>query len=330
MTAERTDRDSHEQPDVLGLPFTVETIALRPDAEGAVEANLVRRRADRPASRAVLHVHGFCDYFFHADYAHWWAQRGYDFYALDLRKYGRSLREHHTAGYVDDVRDYFEELDEAWARITERDGHDEVVLSAHSTGGLTVPLWADDRGHPLAGMILNSPWVDMHGPFWVRLGASVVKQLGSYQPRREIPRARNTIYAQALHRDFSGEWDYDLAWKPPESWPVYAGWARAIRRGHADLHRGLDVQGPVLVITSGATGRATELNDEVFSTDVVLDVRQMRRWATAVGRRVTVVSVDGAIHDVVLSQPEPRARVYAELDRWLGAYVEQRDTRPEV
>ena len=257
-------------------------------------------------------------------------QRGYDFYALDLRKYGRSLREHHTPGYVDDVRDYFEELDEAWARITDRDGHDDVVLSAHSTGGLTVPLWADDRGHALAGMILNSPWVDMHGPFWVRLGASVVKQLGSYQPRREIPRARNTIYAQALHRDFSGEWDYDLAWKPPESWPVYAGWARAIRRGHADLHRGSTSRARFWSSPRARQARPPSSDDEVFSTDVVLDVRQMRRWATAVGRRVTVVSVIGAIHDVVLSRPEPRARVYAELDRWLGAYVEPRDTRIEV
>ena len=85
-----------------------------------------------------------------------------------------------------------------------------------------------------------------------------------------------------------------------------------------------------ILILSLSTRRAATANDEVFSTDVVLDVRQMRRWATAVGRRVTVVSVDGAIHDVVLSRPEPRARVYAELDRWLGAYVEPRDTRIEV
>ena len=157
-------RPGERKTDVLGAPYTVETIALRPDAEGAVEANLVRLRADRPARRAVLHVHGFCDYFFQTEYAAWWADRGVDFYALDLRKYGRSIREHHTPGYVDDIREYFEELDEAWERITVRDGHDEVILSAHSTGGLTVPLWANERQHPLAGTILNSPWVDMHGP----------------------------------------------------------------------------------------------------------------------------------------------------------------------
>ncbi len=312
-----------EETDVLGAPYTVETLALRPDDEGAVEANLVRLRADGPARGAVLYVHGFCDYFFQTEYAAWWAARGWDFYALDLRKYGRSLREHQTAGYVDDVTDYDEELDLAWQAVTERDGHDRVLLSAHSTGGLIVTLWAHDRKLPVAGTVLNSPWVDMHGPFWLRLGSNVVRQLGGYQPRREIPRSVNPWYGHALHRDFRGEWDYDLAWKPIESWPVYAGWLRAIRKAHARLHRGLDLPGPVLVLTSGRTGRPQGLDDEVFSTDIVLDVTQMRRWATQVGPHVTVVSVEGAIHDVVLSRPEVRARVYDEIQRWLSAYVDR-------
>jgi alpha-beta hydrolase superfamily lysophospholipase len=312
-----------EETDVLGAPYTVETFVLRPDAEGALEANLVRLRAATPTRRAVLYVHGFCDYFFQTEYARWWADRGWDFYALDLRRYGRSLREHHTPGYVEDLSEYHEELDLAWQAITARDGHGEVLLSAHSTGGLTLALWAHERGHPLAGLVLNSPWVDMHGPFWLRLGSNVVRQLGSYQPRREIPRSVSPFYGHALHRDFQGEWDYDLAWKPVESWPVYVGWLRAIRRGQALLHRGLQVKAPVLVLTSGATGQPKEMGEEVFTTDIVLDVDQMRRWATEVGRHVTVVAVEGAIHDVVLSRPEARRRAYAQLDRWLTAYVER-------
>ena len=64
----------------------------------------------------MLHVHGFADYFFHTEYAEWWADRGYDFYALDLRKYGRSLRAHQTPNYVADLSEYFAELDLAWWR----------------------------------------------------------------------------------------------------------------------------------------------------------------------------------------------------------------------
>ena len=61
-------------------------------------------------------MHGFADYFFQTEYAEWWTERGYDFYALDLRKYGRSLRPHQTPNYVTDLRDYFPEIDAAWRR----------------------------------------------------------------------------------------------------------------------------------------------------------------------------------------------------------------------
>ena len=46
---------------------------------------------------------------------------------------------------------------------------------------------------------------------------------------REIPREVSGGYARSLHRDYFGEWDFDLAWKPEASWPVYAGWIRAVR-----------------------------------------------------------------------------------------------------
>ena len=48
--------------------------------------------------------------------------------------------------------------------------------------------------------------------------------------------------------------------------------------------------------------------------DIVLEVAQIRRWATAIGRHVTYVAIEGARHDVVLSRPEPRAAAYDEID----------------
>ncbi|WP_121251384.1 alpha/beta hydrolase [Nocardioides ferulae] len=314
---------SQQVTDVLGEPYLAETLELPADAEGDVVATLVCRRAETPTNRAVLHVHGFADYFFQTEYAEWWTRRGYDFYALDLRKYGRSIRDHHTPNYVTDLHDYFPELDEAWQRVVRRDGHDHVVVSAHSTGGLTLPLWVHDRRLPeLAGMVLNSPWFDLHGhPLLRTVGTAAIHGVGRHLPMREIPRRVSGFYTRSLHRDHDGEWEFDLKWKPVESFTVYAGWLRAIRRGHAELHRGLDVRCPVLVLSSGASARPMEMGPEVHTHDIVLEVADIRRWATAVGPHVTYVAVPGARHDVVLSQPEPRARVYAELDRWCSTYV---------
>ena len=143
--------------DVLGEPWTAETIHFPPVEEGAVVATLVHRGASVPTGKAVLHVHGFADYFFQTAYAEWWLARGYDFYAVDLRKCGRSLLPHQSPHYATDLRDYFADLDAAWHRVTTLDGHDHVVLSAHSTGGLTGSLWADDRQPGLVGLVLNAP-----------------------------------------------------------------------------------------------------------------------------------------------------------------------------
>src|SRR5919201_1541162 len=107
---------SFVEPDLLGAPYERRTIDLGEDAEGPLTATLVRRRGDRPNGAAVLYVHGFVDYFFQTHLADFFVERGLDFYAIDLRKYGRSLQPHHSPNHILDVRDYYQELDEA-ARI---------------------------------------------------------------------------------------------------------------------------------------------------------------------------------------------------------------------
>jgi len=319
------------QADVLGPDFQAETISLPPDAEGPVVATLVRLESARPNGRAVLHVHGFADYFFHTEYARWWADRGYTFYALDLRKYGRSLREHQTPHYVADLHEYFAEIDLAWWRITRRDGHGAVIASAHSTGGLTVPLWVRERRPPeLAALVLNSPWFDMQGAAWLRSPAArlAIERLGSSRPMQEIPRRISTLYGRSLHRQYGGEWDYDLTWKPIESRPVHVGWLRAVRRGHAVLHAGLDIDQPTLVLSSARSFFGEQTEETVSTHDVVLDVEQIRRWASSVGRHVTSVAIEGAVHDVVLSRPGVRTRVYDVLGTWLEAWVDRPEPDP--
>lgn len=310
--------------DILGEPWIVETIPFDDDFEGEVVASLVSRRGDAPTEHAVLHVHGFSDYFFHTEFGEWWLERDHDVYGLDLRKYGRSIRPHQSATYVADLDEYFADLDAAWERITVRDGHTRVVLSGHSTGGLVVALWADARQPAeLAGLLLNSPWLDLQGPPALRtpVASVLIDQVGRRRPMLELSREVSGNYARSLHREHEGEWDFDLAWKPLGSFPVRFGWLRAIRQGHARVQAGLSVPAPVLVLSSDRSSAPPSMTEDVFSTDIVLDVRQIRRWASAVGRHVTYVAVPGAVHDVVLSRPEPRAKAYEEIRLWLDAYV---------
>ena len=131
-------------------------------------------------------------------------------------------------------------------------------------------------------------------------------------------------YGATLHRDYGGEFDYNLTWKPIGGFPVTFGWIHAIRRAQAKLHRGLDVGVPNLILRSDrqrAGGHRPRKTDEIQRGDAVLDVKQIARWAGCIGNRSTIVPIVDAKHDVFLSVPEPRQAAYRELDQWLDWYL---------
>lgn len=311
------------ETDVLGAPYTRETIELPDDYEGAVVATLVQRPAQGERRGAVLHVHGFCDYFFQTGIADFYTLLGYDFYALDLRKHGRSLLPHQTPNFCLDLAEYDAELNAATALIRARSGFGQVLVDAHSTGGLITALWARrriDAGDPVASaLVLDSPWLDLQGSFLLRTaGTEAINRLGQRRPYATIPRTVSGVYVESLHRDFHGEWDFDFGWKPRESFPVKAGWLRAIRLGHRAVHRGVDLPVPVLVLCSNRSLAPESYSPEAQQVDTVLDVAQIARWSYRLSSQVTLVRLAGAMHDVFLSRPEVRAEAYRQAERWLA------------
>ena len=199
------------------MPYEQRRIVLAPDDEGEVVATLVVRRALAPSTRAVLYLHGFVDYFFQTHLADFFVERGWDFYALDLRKYGRSLLPHQTANFARSMSEYFAEIDEAVRIIRAEDGHDTLLVNGHSTGGLIAALWSHRvRGHGLLqGLFLNSPFLEFNEPWIVRKGLTpLVTVVGAVRPYARMSQELGKTYGRSLHRDHHGEWDYDLTWKP--------------------------------------------------------------------------------------------------------------------
>jgi alpha-beta hydrolase superfamily lysophospholipase len=312
------------ETDVLGTPYERQTIELRPDGEGAVTATLVRRRADAPTGTAVLYIHGFVDYFFQTHLADFYTTRGIDFYAIDLRKYGRSLAAHQTPNFCTDLSCYYEEIDEAIRVIREDDGHDRLLLSGHSTGGLIAALWAHD--HRDAGLVdalfLNSAFFDLNESWLLRQVATpVTVRVGRARPKTKLPFGLNPVYGQSIHHTVNGTWEYDLAWKPLAGFPIYAGWIAAIRAGQRRVHAGLDIRVPVLSAASTTSYRGTKWNESARSADSVLNVEHIARWSAGLGRLVTIARFEGGLHDLMLSAEPVRKRVLDEHERWLGAYL---------
>ena len=305
-----------------------------PEGEGDLLATLVRRGAPGPARHAVLAVHGYTDYFFHTALADRFAARGFAFYVLDLHKCGRSRREGQTPHFTTDLARYHRELERALAIIADETDGAAVCVYGHSAGGLIVTLWLDtvrQRGRTAAvgvtGLVLNSPFLDLHGPAILRTAPTSAALIALAKVRKTyvIRKPTEGGYGTTLHRDFGGEFSYDLALKPLGGFPVTFGWINAVRRGQARLHRGCDVGVPNLILRSDHSVPEKLAGTDPMAIqrgDAVLDVRQIARWAGCVGGPWTqLTAITDAKHDVFLSLPGPRAAAYGELDRWLDRYL---------
>ncbi len=318
------------QPDVLGDGYEQQVLELGddPDGQGQIVGTLVRREAPAHPTGAVLYVHGFTDYFFQTALADFFTERGFAFFALDLRKCGRSRRPGQTPHYVSDLAYYDDaELSRALAAVRHETGDAPVLLAGHSTGGLVLSLWlhrlnagtGGARGAGISGLVLNAPFLDMPGKPWMRSwGTQLMRVMAKIRPFEPLKLPPGHGYGSSLHVSEHGEWDYDLEWKPLGGFPVTYGWINAIRRGHARLHKGLDVGVPSLVLRSARSRSAPQWSPEVDELDAVLDSRQIARWAGCLGDAVTSVPITGARHDVFLSKEEPRAEAYRLLDHWLS------------
>ena len=78
---------------------------------------------------------------------------------------------------------------------------------------------------------------------------------------------------------------------------------------------------PVLVMTSAKTDFARKWHEGLHAADTVLDVEQMARRATKLGRHVTIVRFTDGLHDLFLSRASVREQVFDEVVRWSGAYL---------
>jgi alpha-beta hydrolase superfamily lysophospholipase len=308
---ETTDLPLPEAERAAGEPADVEMVAT-----------LIRQIPTGRSRRAVLYLHGWNDYFFQTHLADSLAALGYDFYAIDLRRYGRSLRRGQLFGFITGLDQYGQELGAAAELIAE--DHDELLLMGHSTGGLIAALWAEDNPDRITGLVLNSPWLDLQGSAIFRtIGTPVIDRLGSSLPTSVIRLPDLGFYARTLHTSLGGEWDYDLELKSTPSPPVRGGWLRAILLGHQRVAAGLHLRVPILVMCSTTTDFSRRWHDDLRIADTVLDVEQIASRATRLGRHVTIIRIEEGMHDLVLSAPAVRKQVLGEIDRWERAYVRQ-------
>ena len=301
----------------LGARFVKATLHFPDDYDGTVTATLVRTKALLSTRRAVLYLHGLIDYFFQRHVAEAFNAAGYNFYALDLRKYGRSLGNAAHPNFCRKVEEYFPEITAAIDIITKVDGHDGVVLMAHSTGALAAVLYAkvgDSRGL-VTHMILNSPFLELpQGSVIGHVGAFI----GWLRPFGRIRNPVNRWYGKSLHADYKGEWRFNTGWKPVEGAVAFYGWVRAVVRVQDRVKEGLGLGLPILVMHSDKSESGDTWSEQFHYADLILDVRHIKEFAPKLGSRVVLQEIPDGKHDLTLSCEAPRAQCLRVMLEWLS------------
>lgn len=296
-----------------------QTLKFADDYDGPVIATLLSRTAEPITDRAVLYIHGYTDYFFHDHLADEFLAHGYNFYALDLRKYGRSLLPEQHPNFCISLREYYPEIDRSLQEISENGNH-QIMLLGHSTGGLLAALYANDGAQRqlITRLVLNSPFFEFNTAWWKRnLEIPTAAMLSHLFPFLHSAPELSGHYTRSLHRDFHGEWDFNLDWKPTDGFPLYFSWLRAIRNGHRKLHRGLQIQVPILVLSSTKSTKSEEWNSEQYmNRDGVLNIADIARYSTKLGPNVEYIQIPNGIHDLFLSREDVRQKAITHVLEW--------------
>ncbi len=259
---------------------------LFPGAAGETRGNgvaVLRRRSTRRSKRAVLYLHCLADEFVAADLARWYTDRGFHFYAVDLRAVGGeepAAADGNRA--ATDLTECFACLDAAATHLRAADAIETLVVSAHTAGALISALWCHARrgSRPVDALILASPDLGGGWPWLARMAARADSTAG--RPSGLLAGARRRL-RQGL------EIPCPVLVMCPAGEAHQPGASLLARGGLAAL---------------GTLGTLTG-----------------RRATIRLGEHVTWLTMDAGLPGQEPSSPAARQRYLDEIGRWLGAYL---------
>lgn len=304
--------------DLIGKGFKQATIVQPSDYEGSVTCTIIRKTTPEKSAKAVLYIHGFNDYFFQEEMAERYIKEGFNFYAVDLRKYGRSWLSHQKFNNVRELSEYYADIDTVLA-VIKSEGNEKVLLSGHSLGGLVISLYASERigKEKFDAVLLNSPLFALNIKSGLKKTAlPLLIKRAEKHPETTIDSGLNPLYGESLHITAHGEWSYSLGLKPFIAPPVNAGWIRAVHNGQERLSQGIQINKPVLVLHSAKSVDGKKWSDIFFTGDAVLNVEDIARQAQNIVGQYSIQAVQGGMHDLILSKQPVRDEVYSTIFNW--------------
>lgn len=295
--------------------------------DGPCRSTIVRLRADSSSCRGFLYIHGFNDYFFQAEMGRRFVDSGYHFYAVDLRRYGRSREPWQYPFNIRDQKEYFADIDSAISQM-HRDGITDITLGGHSTGGLTVAFMAAEKGTGIGvqRIVTDSPFLAWNfKAFYRKCLIPSVSFLGGLFKNAKIKQSKCDGYAYSLLKEYDGEWTYNTDWKMIYSPPVTFSWIRAIESSQkSTLRKASRIAVPLLVMHSSRKVDGCNWDTAFRYGDAVLDPSMLQQKGEQIKgkskRAVEVCAIDSGLHDLILSLKPHREAAYDTIFRFIKTH----------
>ncbi|UJR09210.1 hypothetical protein I4U23_013458 [Adineta vaga] len=311
------------QVETINYETTIFT--LKPDNFGPNKATLLHARTTNNNQdhfyKAILYLHGYNDYYFHDHVCQQFLNHGYDFYALDMHKCGRSIisPEHDEyKHYCTNLREYDEEITLAIEHMIKQAGNKErkLLLLGHSTGGLITSLYASTgaRRADIDAVILNSPYLSaLKTTYLESILTGILMKLGRSHT------IEDNGYGRSIHKSSRGEWDFDLTKKPIDYIRIHGTFLSAVRIVQDDIiKRRITIQCPILFMCSHRSIKPDKIwRNEYAEADLILDVQTMKNAASMLGPQVTIYEIENAKHDIFLSKQSVREKAFDLMFQWI-------------
>eukprot|EP01125_Pyxidicula_operculata_P014081 TRINITY_DN466_c5_g1_i1.p1 TRINITY_DN466_c5_g1~~TRINITY_DN466_c5_g1_i1.p1 ORF type:complete len:714 (-),score=198.04 TRINITY_DN466_c5_g1_i1:330-2471(-) len=295
---------------VLGSEFETMTFPLQRDHVGPLTTTLIRKISNNnPDSvTAVLFLHSFSDYFFEEELARNFTQEGYHFYALDLRRYGRSMQKGGKPNHSVNLIEYYEELHLATNFMRKVDGIKNLLLLGHGLGGLIATLFAGDHPEGISALCLNCPLFALNKN-WEEFATKSRGWFGGKADADVNDPSFSRLYHESLNAEFNGEWRWDINLKPIDGFPVYARWIDTIKESLKRLPS-IKIEVPVYVLLSTNAIVAKKWSDDMKRADMMIAPEITANISQKLSRCVKVQPVKDAVHNVFLSKKVVRDEAF--------------------
>lgn len=294
--------------------------------DGPCRSTIVRLLNPNGSRKAFLYVHGFNDYFFQAEMGRRFVDSGFNFYAVDLRRYGRSKEPWQYPFNVRDCREYFNDIDSALAQIR-RDGNTDITLGGHSTGGLTVSFMGAMKGKDVGvdRIVTDSPFLEWNFSAFMRnIAAPTIGFLGRIFPNAKHKQAHCDGYAYSLLKEYYGEWTYNTDWKMVYSPPVTWSWINAINSAQGKtMKKAGNIAVPILVMHSSRKIDGCNYSPVFQTGDAVLDPFMIQARGEKLGHVRQVCAIDSGLHDLILSKLESRNAAYDTIFSFISRHTKR-------